>query len=618
MRYKAVVISIFIILLIRGLGNVSANDEYVSIVNPVRIAPYTKNVENNIKAQYSILNRLSLSGTWLVTYDVLLSKSAVLELKKISKNQELGIFLEITPKLAADANINYHNLGSWHFSNSIFLSGYSQKDRQEYVDLIFKEFKSKFGYYPKSIGSWWTDSFSLAYIKQKYPSVIANLVCSDQQDTDNYTIRGQYWSTPYYPSKWHAATPAQTLENKLDIVNIQWASRDPGHGFENSRYSTQDYFTIDKLSQNYFEYLVQTYTQKKQNPFSHIVVGLESDFSPEVYSNQFKKQMEYVSKIKSKDNIKVITMSEFSSWYRKKFPDLSPKHDISALNYFDSKEILHWVNTKYYRVGYVIKNRQISIRSLIAYSEKNREPYFSSINTNKNLDIYIPSIVDEVRNKEEKWTLPIGAVLFTGESEIAIANISEKDIPKAISNNNQIKIQKISTGFKIDFTGKSIYSGNGKIISGLSSESKHFLNQKKAILLLLNPSNWKMLNTKEFVVSQGEIEALEYLKNKQRGRILVENNECLQCGWSTGIQPAVFANNRGYINEITHMKVIKDKKIFDSINRQEAKKELETLQIKYIYLIKTENYIESLPFSPGDLGVRKIFENANAQIWEKE
>jgi len=52
--------------------------------------------------------------------------------------------------------------------------------------------------------------------------------------------------------------------------------------------------------------------------------------------------------------------------------------------------------------------------------------------------------------------------------------------------------------------------------------------------------------------------------------------------------------------------------------REEIKETLTKTNARYLYLTKFESYTEELPYSPGDSGVKKIFENANVTIWERE
>ena len=110
-------------------------------------------------------------------------------LKKFDDRQEIGLFLEVTANSAKAAGIDYHQTGSWHFANAVLLSGYTQEERIMFLDAIFAKYKSIFGYYPAAVGSWWTDSFSLNYVNQKY-GVSIDLGCSDQFSTDNYLSGG--------------------------------------------------------------------------------------------------------------------------------------------------------------------------------------------------------------------------------------------------------------------------------------------------------------------------------------------------------------------------------------------------------------------------------------------
>ena len=56
----------------------------------------------------------------------------------------------------------------------------------------------------------------------------------------------------------------------------------------------------------------------------------------------------------------------------------------------------------------------------------------------------------------------------------------------------------------------------------------------------------------------------------------------------------------------------------DNINRYgSSKKEFDMLNVDYVYLVKYGDYIEKLPFSPGDLGVAKLYDYSYAEIWKK-
>lgn len=96
---------------------------------------------------------------------------------------------------------------------------------------------------------------------------------------------------------------------------------------------------------------------------------------------------------------------------------------------------------------------------------------------------------------------------------------------------------------------------------------------------------------------------------------MVANNECLQCSWHTRFKHPAFANRRGYVKNFGGQPIVYDKGVLVAKGRLEAKEIFDKLNVEYIYLVKFEDYLERLPFSPGDLGVEKIFDNANSEIW---
>lgn len=610
MRIK--IATIFFILIFVAQPAEASENEFITIVNPVRIAPYTQNVDKNILVQSEIISAYNIPATWLITYDVIKNSLAVSSLKKIGIKNEVGVFLEVTPNLASAANIEYIESGSWHHANSIFLSGYTQFQRIKLIDVIFESYFEVFSAYPKSVGGWWIDSFSLDYMHKKY-GITSNLVCADQQDTDGYTIRGLYWSAPFYPSRFHAGIPAQNVKNKIGVVTIQWAPRDPNQGFEDSKYSTQDYFTTPQKNIEYFKYLLNIYGKKHQNTLGQVTIGLEGDFNPELYHGEYAKQIEAAFNFSKEENVKFLTMSEFANKYVSLFPQTSPIQETSSEDGFAK-----WYSSPNYRVGYRKNNNsELEIIDLRLY-QSFKEPYYGEINGDKQLEIYVPSLIDTLRNSEEIWILPTGATLATNNDSIEINSQSPLHIPKMISNSPYINVQVYNDTTRLIFKTSKEVSTNDKVITGWSSEAQHFFSQTKFPVLLIKDNKWKLLNKQKYLVTQEELQALEFLKLQPAGDVIVPDSECLQCNWSTLFQPAVLGNQRKYVSDLTGKRVIKNNKIFLSDSREESKKEFKKFQAKYIYLVQIGNYHEKLPFSPGDLGVKKIFENANAQIWKTE
>lgn len=602
-------------LLIAPPNSIAGENSFVTIVNPVRISYYTKDIKNNLEVQYSVISKSKLSATWLFTYDALVKEGTIEAVKKM-KNQEFGLFLEVTSGFSQAAGVEYHETGSWHFANAIFLSGYTQDERKLLIDKLYGTFKEKFGYYPVSVGSWWSDSFSLSYIKEKY-GLEANLTVSDQFSTDNYQVWGQYWSTPFYPSKYHTGVPASDTSVKLDIVNFQWASRDPINGYKSSLYSTQDYFVLkEKQDVFYFEKLIQLYSTGNENQFGQVTVGLESDLAPESYTGEFAKQIEIVAKMKDEEDIEVLTMKDFSKWYKKTFPNLSPEHEVETEDLLGENKKVVWYQSPFYRIGISTDNekQEKKIFDFRVYNKNMSEPYYFSPNRERDLSIYIPSILDEVNNENDVLILPY-------DSEITFNNKQIKIKAKNLSTYNvfrkhpSIKVARDKNEMTVSILDKWISPKDGIVFKWLSIEGIHFFKQLKFPLYLLKGIGWENFNLTKYFVSQEELTALYKLSTLSEGKVLVYDKECLQCSWHTPEKPAVFSNLRGYVRKYGKHPIVYDSKVIDAKTRDEAREELSKLGVKYFYLTKYEDYVEKAPFSPGDLNIEKLYDNANAEIW---
>ena len=195
----------------------NCNNRFVTLVNPVRGRDLWKDKSlNPIQDQYTTISVYKFPATWLLQYDVLKDAKVLEEIKKFDDSSELGVLLEVSQSSAEAARVIYPHAVPWFNPNAVFLSGYSQSDRRMLIDKLFTDFRESFGYYPKSVGAWWIDSYSLNYLKEKY-GIKAAMIVADQKTTDSYGIWGQWWGVPYYPSKVNILTPATSLENKLNV-----------------------------------------------------------------------------------------------------------------------------------------------------------------------------------------------------------------------------------------------------------------------------------------------------------------------------------------------------------------------------------------------------------------
>jgi len=393
-------------------------DSFVSIVNPVRGADFwdikDQKPETVILGQTAILDRFNLPATWLLRFDALDNKN-IIDMLKNRPSDEKGLFLEVTPTWGTQAKVTYHQSDSWHSAGSAFLTGYERSEREELIDASFEKFKSTFGFYPVSVGAWWIDSYSLGYMQKKY-GITAALIVSDQYSTDNYQIWGQYFSTPYYPSRNNALHPAQTKENKLDVVILQWAARDPVNGYGNgvleSTFSVQanDYRDYHDLNTKYFSSLVDIYTKQRFNQFGHLVVGLENSYSWGEYSAEYENQIKILLEKKNANQLSIVSMKDFATWYKSAFPNLSPEQLIIADDPLGSPKKVVWFMNPFFRVGWFYNADGSVFRDLRQYIDGEEELCFKARCEAVNFAISATRVLDEV-SFGNSWVVDQGKII---------------------------------------------------------------------------------------------------------------------------------------------------------------------------------------------------------------
>lgn len=644
------ILTCFLFLVFPNNIEAKTPDQFITIVNPIRVSSYTANPERSVEAEYQVVKNYNLPATWLLSYDTLTNDKIIEIVKKMDARQELGILLEVSPTFAETAEVVYHNTGFWHHANALFLSGYTQAERLKLIDTVFAKFKTVFGYYPKSVGSWWTDSYSLAYLQNKY-GVTANLGCSDQYGTDGYFLWGQPWMQPFYPSINHSGIPAVDSFVKLNIVNLQWAARDPLRGYQNSLYSTQDYSQLGNLYDiNYFEKLLDIYGLKNLNSFGQITVGLEADLGPETYDNEYTKQLSLIANKIQEGTFQAVTMKQFSNWYNNKFPDLSPSGAIVT------PEAI-WYQSPKYRIGLTFDKAlgKLTVRDLRTYSANFQEPYYLTPNNEFNLTINNPSIIDSASNPQEAWIINgVNEINISGDYlglKLETNQINFEFLPdKLLITSSMVEVPKLISNLQpgLNFS----YSADGYPFKTLTPDSPLFLRRRRGwlalgvtllIILISWFSLWKTRKTKfgkiiivylpllvfalgfgywyfssnrRFFVSQAEVDTLIRLSRMEPGKVVVYDQECVNCQWITPYKPAVFSNKRDYVTNISHQPIIYNSSIFTTTSREEGKQELKRIGAKYIYVVRYGDYQEIVPFSPGDYNLEKIYENANSILWQ--
>lgn len=625
-------------------------NSFITIVNPVRISSYTKDPALSLKKEYEEISKRNLPATWLLTYDANINESLFKIVSSMDSKQEFGIFLEVTENFSQASNVSYTKTNSWHHANALFLSGYKQEDRKKLIDKVFSEFRNKFGYYPKSVGGWWVDSFSLSYMKDRY-GITGVLGLSDQFDLDNYQVWGTPYSIPFYPSKIHAGIPGDD-SNKLDIVTFRWAARDPLNGYmspsekQASLYSVQDHSQLGTLT-DYFEKLLELYSvQKYYNRFGHITIGLEADYSPDIYEAFFTERLGAVKKLEVQ-GVRILTMKQFSDWYRNKFKEASPPHFIETDDLLGQSKKVMWYQSSSYRAGmiYDYSRKKLQIVDLHPYFSNFQEPFFISPNRQFNLSINLPFIIDFMNDKNSVKEISVGSLesVFSNEKDIKL------EFEKGIISLSKNKISSEGFSLPVSLERKKFDTPPEGLVFSDSSFNipfaiKHRLEQYKApialvlfvtvllfirvvrgrkallvycsvTILLLIALVFAYRTNVKYYISQTEVDGLSVLARSSKGKVLVYDKDCIRCKFETTYKPAAAGGIKSYVRRLSKQETIVDLSFSIAKTSKDARRILDSKEIDYVYLVKYEDYIEHLPYLPQDLGLSKIYSSANTEIW---
>ena len=488
-------IFIFFILIPRNVSALNPGEKYATVVNPVRGNEFWNHSQNPLdtpKEQYKILKDKKIPVTWLLRYDVLVNDEMATFFKTLPADQELGLFLEVTPKLAEAAGVSYNKSSSWHNAKSLFLIGYSPADREKLISAAFEKFKGLYGYYPKSVGAWWIDAYSLSFMKGKY-NISANLDVADQNSTDGYQVWGQYWSSPFYPSKLNAIFPAESAKEKIGVVTIQWATRDPFNGYGvgsyESTFSVQpnDYL-IHKLGSGYFEKLLDIYSQT--------TVGLENDFDWKTYGGEYQKQMEILVNRRNSGELALATMAEFASNFSLKNLEISPKTLVVANDPLGSGGKVVWYQTQRYRIGWFYdRNRGSLIRELRQYDYASENCFDKACET-LTMEAASANALDDAN---------FGTYWLIDEGKISDIRVIEGDGPTVeIQYKNQAGSQRVIKFLENDIE----VNGKRQSIASAIAKAKDLLNKRNETKIQTSPEllkpeeNWLSLvgNFSKFLV----------------------------------------------------------------------------------------------------------------------
>lgn len=353
------------------------------------------------REQVELFKAHNFTSTVLLMYDAFIEPEFYNYLKPQVENgfTEVGLWFEIPAQLVEKAGLKWRGREgfTWDWFNEVgFLVGYTLEERKLLIDTAMESFKEIFGYYPKVVGSWHIDTFSLNYLSEKY-GIIGSCMCRDQWGTDGYTIWGGY-EPIYYPSKNNVLCPASTEEKRINVPMLRMLGADPIYQFDipymRDKWNYKEpivgqitleptilstgkktaYSGMDKnWSDWYFNMMVTD-----NAPFSYAQTGQENGFGWFRIEQGIKQQCDLLDKHTADGSIVVEKMSETCKWFADNYKTTPCVTVDVKKDWMEQGRKAVWYYSNYYRSSVLFEDNHAWIRELRLFDENYKEPHLET------------------------------------------------------------------------------------------------------------------------------------------------------------------------------------------------------------------------------------------------
>ena len=392
-------------------NSVATRDEkprIVNIINFIRLLePRDEKITEDVLyqtvvQQVEIMKQYGLGGTFLLQYDALLDTRYQQLLKNLPGSSfEIGGWWEIPQPLCENAGLIWRGRFPWDWHAHVgFSVGYTPEEREKLVDVYMKDFKQIFGYYPKSVGSWFIDAHTLNYMVEKY-GIVASCNCKDQIGTDGYTLWGGYWNQAYYPSKKNAYMPAQNAENQINVPVFRMLGSDPVRQYDNGLGTgRQGVVTLEPVykygggDSTWVNWYFNEFVNGECLEFAYVQTGQENSFTWEQMSKGFKIQLPLIATLRDEQKVRVETLAASGQWFREHYKT-TPATSVTVtrdLEGGDHKTV--WFNSRFYRVNLLWENGALRFRDIHLFDENLQSDYLAKNSTSTQFLFHTLPFVD--------------------------------------------------------------------------------------------------------------------------------------------------------------------------------------------------------------------------------
>ena len=358
----------------------------INIINFIRqVEPREEGKDIDLKEpiieQIRIMRENGLTGTFLLQYDTMISPEFMEIIHTCEDFCEIGVWLEIVQPLVETIGEKWRGRYPWDWHNDVgFLIGYEPDVRLRLIDEAMEKYKSIYGKYPDSVGSWHIDEVSMKYLCEKY-GISACCICREQVGMDGYTMHGGYYNQAYYPSVNNMLCPASTKENQINMPVFRMLGSDPVLAYDHAifKYPLRHCPTLESAQLGDEAPWVDWYFKEVFGGnglcFQYAQAGQENSFGWKRMSPGIIYQFPKIADMAKRGELEVMTLGESGKWYRSTY-EMTPPSTVTAMSsYLDPDVKSVWYSSRYYRANLIWDHGVVRFRDIYKFDEKYQGHY---------------------------------------------------------------------------------------------------------------------------------------------------------------------------------------------------------------------------------------------------
>lgn len=354
----------------------------LNITNFVRACEprYSIDLPGTARKEIALCSEFGYPSTSLLQYDALIDPVYTDAVREHMPLCEPGLWLEIVQPLSEAAGISWRGRYPWDWHANVgFTIGYSPEERERLADCAFQKFRSVFGFYPKSVGCWFFDAHTLAYLYDRY-RIQAACICQDQLGIDGYTLQGGVFRAGYYPSRKNMLCPSQTAENQIGVPVFRMSATDPIHA-----YDSPEVLTLEPACGHCggnSDWCRWTLEEAVRNPclsHTYLQAGQENSFGWDAIGTPLRRQFELFQEYRDRGVIEIEHMSESGRRFSASWPMTPPSACAALTDWREDGVSSLWYNCKNYRSNLLNKDGFVWLRDLCLMDENYPERYLDRV-----------------------------------------------------------------------------------------------------------------------------------------------------------------------------------------------------------------------------------------------